>query len=986
MTHLTVYINSVGYLLDLFENESISLTFRFQDVAKLEPQGSFSRSFRIPSTERNRSAFGALWDVNTQSVDFRRKIDATLSVDTVPVSTGHIQIQKVYTRAGEIHEVELTFFAETPDLSTAIGDKKLSAIASLDDLDVEVNFTNVTASPSDTIWTLVDRGQKWSEEGQTGTRPVYNPSRPLYPADLTPAVKFRYLFDNIISEAGFTWSGWDSSTVLADALDTYFMPFLNQRYTVFDVAPEDALFELGRTTDLTGQTIPAGGLPLTFTEVFDNGNNVASSIYTAPYTGFFTFRMWATVRVTAGLGPSDFVFLQVFNPNTNVAYWSSQPLAVLQQNTNYNFHGVPTPIFLNVGDQVQFRVAGLSGCTVTLKGDAGYDPQLGTGWKATGTSGPLANADILFYQNAPDMKQIDFLRDILKMHNCVVIPDRNIPNKLYIEPLSTFIGTGASKDWTGKLDVSKDITISPTNEYLARVNHFTYKAGSEYASGEYSKLGRIYGDYKVEGYTVNETDPPNDFAQGEQKIELVMASTPCYEIAGTGIIIPKFINDKGEFVVPGPRALFYAGDAANVQLFNDGDSSVDAITARMLNHYSAVFPDLNDDDLNFAPEDPIYSVNQQPYYNLFNTYYRTTFNELYARDARVMVAHFYLTLSDILQFSFADKIFIKDAYWRIIEISGYNFGERDTTQVTLMKIVTPELDCAVEPFSISLGGVVTFIDADEVTSGGTQECCERYGYVWLDDRCYANTGTGNNAQGMNQGVQGIGFGGQSGENPQSALSLNTGSEISPDTVYSIAIGQGIVIPDGNYNTFAMGDTLRLIGANRGANLIGRNALANVTGWHLGGGWEAGDRTGVAGRAQVGTIVLQGSGDYTTNATEIELFIDGESGNRINLIDGTTWNCVVSIMQHEIDAGAVTDIHNAVYMVAIYKDAGIAKVSDIVQIAVDGSTGTLQLDVQISGSNEHEFITTLTGGGHPHNNCFITARIDYTQVRSEDVIS
>jgi hypothetical protein len=985
MTHLTVYVDGTGYLLDLFENESISLTFRFQDAGKLETQGSFTRSFRIPTSPRNIEAFGALWNVNTDSVDFRRKLDAVLSVDTIPVSVGHIQINKVYTRAGEIHEIELTFYAETPDLATALGDKKLSDILALDDLDVEVNYLNVTDPGSDMIFTLLDRGQKWSEEGATGTRPVYNADRPIYPGELTPAVKSKYLFDNIMTEAGFSWSGWDGSTVLDDALNTYWMPFLNQRYTVFDIAQDDALFQLSLDDNAT-VSVPSGGSNFyapTFVEVYDNDGNVASSVFTAPFTGFYRFQLWLNCEVTNSFLDQEILYIQVYDPNTDVSYWSSDS-TTFTLNEQIAMFRTTSDIFLNAGDEVAYRIAGVTGLDFIIYGDASYDPQTGTGWRLAVTSGPLSNANIFTYQNAPDYKQIDFVRDILKMHNAVIVPDRNIPNKLYIEPMNTFVGTGDIIDWTNKLDVSKDIEIAPTNELLARVNHLTYKAGAEYASQQYVKLGRIYGDYKVEGYVVNPTDVQNDFALGEMKVELTLSSTPCYEIAGTAIIIPKFISDSGDFVNPGPRLLFNAGMATSVQLYDDVTEAAIPTSIPVLNHFSVIYPDLDDEDLNFAPEDTIYPINQQPYNNLFNNYYRSTFNELYARDARIMTAYFYLQLSDILSFSFADQIFIKDAYWRIIEISGYNVGERDVTQVKLMKIVTPELDCAYTPVSITLGGLVNFED-EEGNPGSSEECCVRYGYQWIDGRCWSVTrpGAGSNPQRMTMGAQGFGYAGQSTQMPDAFISMTSGSDISQDSVFSMALGQNIRVEGGNQNVIAVGDTLRLMGENGGAQMFGKNVIANNPGWHLGGGWE---EMNIQGRAQAGTIILAGSGDFTNNATEIELFVEGITDNRINLIDGTTWNAVLNVIQHEIDAGAVTDVHNAIFMVGIYKDGAISKATNVEVVSVDGSSGNLALDVDLTNTAEHRFKLTLTGAGHPHNNCYITARLDYVQVRSEDVIS
>ena len=982
MTHLTVYIDGTAYLLDLFENESISLTFRFQDAGKLDPQGSFTRSFRIPTSARNVEAFGALWDVNTSSVDFRRKLDAIISVDTVPISMGHVQINKVYTRAGEIHEIELTFYAETPDLAKALGEKKISAITALNTLDVEVNYANVTGAPGDTCWSLIDRGQKWSEDGQAGTRPIFGASRPVYPTDLTPSVRALYLFDNIMSEAGFTWSGWNGSTELEDRMKDYYMPFLNQRYSVFDTDPSEAKFEMRLDTSVFGQS---SSFNPNLVETYDNGNNVTADVYSPPFAGTYRFDVWAKFSIDT-FDPNitqGTIFFQLYNPTTNQVYalFGGTFSAIVNQ-----VFYTSQEIELTLSDEVQLRVSWEDFDVADIDLLAGdQTPGNGTGWRVNSVSSPISNVDILMYQNAPDYKQIDFVRDVLKMHNAVIIPDRNIPNHLYIEPMTSFIATGDVKDWTGKIDLSKDIEIAPTNDLLSRINHFTYKAGPEYASQQYVNLGRTYGDYKVEGYTVNPTDSPNDFALGDMKVELTLASTPCYAIPGTGVIIPKFINDSGDFVAPGPRLLYNAGEATGVQLYDDVTDTPIATDIPTLNHFSTIYPGLNDDDLNFAPEDTIYPANSQPYNNLFNLYYRRTFNELYSRDARVMTAYFYLTLSDILTFTFADQIFIKDSYWRIIEISGYNVGERDVVQVQMMKIVTPDLDCEFTPVSITIGGEVLFEDSNG-DPGSSEQCCTRYGYQWVDGRCrsVSRPGIGSNPQRFEQGLQGVGFGSNSNKLPPTAFGLTSGSDINPDSIYSAFIGQGIRIDAGNPNMVAVGNRLRMIGANPASALFGRNVLANTPGVHVGGGWN---EMGIEGRAQAGIIILSGSGDFTTNSTEVEVFIDGVTGRRMNLLDGTSMNCIVSVTCHQITAGAVVNFWTALYMVGIRKDGATSYNTGITSIARQSSSGNMDMIVDTTtATDQHRFRFTIGGGSHPHNDCYITARIDYTQVRSEDVIS
>lgn len=978
MTHLYAYNESgEATLLDLYTNESVSLNFRFTDIQSFTVQGSFTRQFRIPASQSNVDYFGAMFDPNAVDFDFRKKAEAYLAVDTIPVANGHIQLLKTYTRGGEVHEYELTFYAETPDLSRAVGDKKLSDIEALTDLDHEVNYTEVTAAPADRGFFLIDRGHKFSEEGESGTKPVLNPSQPLYAADLSPAVTAEYLFDNIIREAGFDWEGWNGSTVLRDALESYYVPFVVDRFIRHDGEPQDEIFELGLPATVTG--ISSTLYQPSFTEVYDNGSNVASSVWTAPYTGFFQFRMWAKLERTT-IGSTENFRLQLTRNGSLLVSQGVVQFAFGQsvRQTQYT----TAQLFLSAGDTIQMRIEQyFSSFTYELRGDAAYDPAEGTGWSLIGASPAFAGQDIIYSKNAPDYKQVDFIKDIIRAHNCVVVPDRNVPKKLYIEPLTTFIGAGTSLDWTKKLDLSKDIVIGPTTDFQSKTLLFTYKLGTDFASQFYQKNGgRVYGDYKIDGYTTSPTDEPSDFAQGETKVELGISSTPCYEINGTNIIIPKFVNESGVFQLPGVRLLFNAG-TASVQLYDDVTTDAPVETSvYLLNHFSEVFPDLSDSDLNFAPEDPLYIGPVQVYNNLFNTYWRSPLNEIYDRTARVMVAYFDLDIADTTSFTFADKIYIKDSYWRILEISGYTVGANDLTQVTLIKIVNPALDCAFVPSTISLGGVITFLDQDGDPSSGSEECCTRYGYDWQDDRCYAFLQSTAPPSLANQGTEGVG----NQTNAQSPVGtgnfiLSSGSQIAPDTQFSLILGGGHIVEEGNAGNIVAGDTNLLLGAQAGAVLIGKNAVSQWPGIHLGGGWQDQERNGAQGRAQFGVIVFQGHGDFTTGSTEIPIYIDGVIGKHLELLDLTTW-CVEAMVSIQKGEASVTGVEYGTFAFRLSKDGGNAKYSVVDLISNAGNIGAPDIIIDTStDSDQHRMSITVGGAGHPHNDCFITMVLKYAQV-------
>ncbi len=70
--------------LDLYENESISQNWKFQDLSNFTAQGAFSREFRLPFSETNKEALGALFDNNVEQGAenyFFYKLPAEIRVD-----------------------------------------------------------------------------------------------------------------------------------------------------------------------------------------------------------------------------------------------------------------------------------------------------------------------------------------------------------------------------------------------------------------------------------------------------------------------------------------------------------------------------------------------------------------------------------------------------------------------------------------------------------------------------------------------------------------------------------------------------------------------------------------------------------------------------------------------------------------------------------------------------------------------------------------
>ena len=70
---------------------------------------------------------------------------------------------------------------------------------------------------------------------------------------------------------------------------------------------------------------------------------------------------------------------------------------------------------------------------------------------------------------------------------------------------------------------------------------------------------------------------------------------------------------------------------------------------------------------------------------LFNEYWGRYINELYDEEARILTCNINFEPWELSTIQLNDKIFIKDAYYRINKISGFNISKRASVQVELLK-------------------------------------------------------------------------------------------------------------------------------------------------------------------------------------------------------------------------------------------------------------------------------------------------------------
>ena len=736
MLRLTIEGNEI----ELYQNEPVNLSYQFSNLQEINAASSnFSQTFRVPLTKQNQDYFGPVNEFGLiPTWNPKTKAEAELTYNTIPLMRGFVQVKAIYVQKGKYADVELVFFGETANLSRDIGDGMLSDL-DLSSYDHTLNATNIEASWAGNLssgairYGLPDKGQNWTSDN------LWSSTDPLEHGDFTPYFQASKLLEEILEGAGY-----EMDSNFFGRQSALYLLLNNGNRTPIGVgaaSPQSETFAIGLASNVT--LFNNDGPEITdFVETspfYDTGGNVASGVYTAPFRGFYTFR----ATITYSVASSHFITMgSIIDGTAQVSgdqgYW---PILV-QESGSGSITKTSHPILLDQGDTfaIGFEVSD-NGHSVTFTGTNQLEPG-GTWLQLLEITEPLSGQTVDTAANMPVMKQIDFVSGLQKMFNLVFIPDRNNPKKLYIEPLKSYLASGTAKDWTNKIDLSKDISIVPTTDLQSRTYEWTHSNGKDLVNDlVFKNASRVYGRYRVD-------DPENDFASGTKEIKSPFAPHVASYIPGTQYAVHRMLVDTDQsdkrIKDPLPRLAFWNGTPiGEINYYKDDNSAVVTNTDYpAFSQYSGLNATIINEDLGYGPERPFHIVQANPLNTLYYKYWSPFVNQLYSSDARKLTAFFRLTRAEISTFEFSDKIYLKDTYWRILSIS-YDATSEDLVKVELLKMLSDVRDCTWLPDEINKAtGEIRFENAAGVTTynllPGNSICCTKYGYVYnpTAQRCY----------------------------------------------------------------------------------------------------------------------------------------------------------------------------------------------------------------------------------------------------------
>jgi hypothetical protein len=415
-------------------------------------------------------------------------------------------------------------------------------------------------------------------------------------------------------------------------------------------------------------------------------------------------------------------------------------------------------IWLNVGDVIRLRI--------------GFRPRGGFKWQYTGTILaketvgtrlmllPARGGDPSYLSIKPtnndslggesirlrstlskNYKCLDFITDIMKMFNLVIVDDPLNENNYLIEPADDYFDSGGLvKDWNKKIDLS-NYTKKPMSEIDSKTYLYKYTKDDDFYNKEYTfETGREWGDYEIE---LN-----NNFSKKATVMDISFAPTVNSNFGlGDGKIAPHFVNDEFNKKSVKARILFYDGlKDGDLRLRDKPVGPNDLIFDRypycgMLND-----PIAPTEDLGFSEPDKYYhDLVQYPFNNLFNKFHRRTFNNIADPNSQILVGYFALTPLDMKDFDFRDVIFLFGQYWRVNLIEDYDPTRRKLTKVELYRIIDYKVIGGVEDVVVSNNQCPSDLVRVRVNrrfywvsaSGQnvSEECCKSIGGNWNNGAC-----------------------------------------------------------------------------------------------------------------------------------------------------------------------------------------------------------------------------------------------------------
>ena len=685
-----------GIEVDTLGDIDVEFTYSVADVTDIERRNtSYSKTITLPSTSKNQGLFGNIFDISVSNDFYEMDVNiganfnpakqakAQIFLDNVKIFDGVLRMMKINNLQGDV-TYEVNVFGRLRDILHSLGDLTLNDL-NFDDYDHIYNKENIEAS-----WARTD----YVEGGTNYVYPLvdygYSVDNVTFPIkNFRPAVFISEILKRIFAEAGFE--------IVAPIFDSFYFRKLilitaessitRESTTLLDQNPDSYQEQALNTPEFShilsfenvessGFDITEGGTKFTWTkaQTLATGLNLNLSIAFTALDEYLDNR-WRVSILKNGL--------QILQVTRDISFIQAGQLFIWDVL-------ISEGIEIAEDDYIQVRLTGeVIGSNVNLETDVLILP---VGNFKIGNTVPVAveleegDEMKIEYTLPKSMKQRDFLKSIISMHNLYITQDRLRTNVLEIIPYNEFYQTFKDEalDWSDKLDVSQEISITPLSELTAKEYRLAFDTDQDYWSESYrTKFNRVYGESRNE--------VPNDFILDTKTVKVIFAPPVMREQVAGQIMIHLYKVENGVKVPDNfkPRIAFFKPEIPS-SLWNIEYESeiVTYSTYPYAGHLDSPLEPSND-VLFAAPEEVYFSIGVYPQNtNLYTQYYKKLIDAIGDRNSRLLEGYFYLTPTDIMNLDFRKIVKVGNHYFQIQKVDKYNPIANGLSYVSLFKILT----------------------------------------------------------------------------------------------------------------------------------------------------------------------------------------------------------------------------------------------------------------------------------------------------------
>jgi len=442
---------------ELSKREIIALSYAVNRLTDIESrQGYYSNTFRLPKTATNREIFGFPDELNANDSKRWERLTAWIEVNGVQVVYGFAQLQSVS------ETLEVVVKGGNSDWIADMRDKYLSDL-DISDLDHLVSLANVDAArfndyTSHYVYPDIDYGLLENMEGAIQYWFLY------------PSIFVKTLIDRIFGQAGWTL------TNELDTVTTYqelIIPFAN------DQILHTSAWQLSKefNTHISSKTIDVVDGP---TAWFIGLDNDSTSGY-FDNDGQITLGAWATGVNLAGYQPNglydqtftatiDFTVTNWIN-GTSALNFSFANVGVLSEYVNYSHSDAEG----NGTFQIEISCRLLEELDQTIIVSSTYVGVTvdGGDWSNQVAETHYRGSEWEFAINMPtDFTQTDLVKYVMNAFCMIAVPNASTKSISLVHFDS--IPTNPPEDWSDKIDISEDATITPEYGNYSKTNILSY--------------------------------------------------------------------------------------------------------------------------------------------------------------------------------------------------------------------------------------------------------------------------------------------------------------------------------------------------------------------------------------------------------------------------------------------------------------------------------------------------------------------------------